>query len=378
MRACTIAVVPFALVAVAAFAQTDNRPAAPNAPVAPARPEAPATTLGVGDPAPAFEPAHWIKGKPIGGFETGKTYVIEFWATWCGPCIAVMPHLTDLQKEHPEVTFVGMAASERTPKEGEPDERLPFVRGFVRGKGDLMGYRVAYSPDRDIATRWMTAAGQNGIPCTFIVGPSGQIEWIGHPGRMDEPLKQVIAGKWDRDAEVSRSKASRAAREKQAAFAMALAQAQADKDWDEVARLYGERIKDEPDNPMHSVMLYQVLAGRAARPDQAAKVGAEVVERFKDNAQVLNEIAWFTVDDPSVKTRDLELALKAAERANDLTKGSDFMILDTLARVWWEKGDSSKAVELQKAAVAKIPAGDETETTKQIRKALEKYQGGAR
>ena len=46
----------------------------------------------------------------------------------------------------------------------------------------------------------MRAAGQSGIPTAFIVGKTGQVEWIGHPMTMDEPLAQVVAGDWDRAA----------------------------------------------------------------------------------------------------------------------------------------------------------------------------------
>ena len=78
---------------------------------------------------------------------------MEFWATWCGPCIAAIPHLTELQAKYPDVRFVGVAASERG-----PDEAAKFakVKEFVDGKGDGMGYRVAYVGDREKMSRpWM-------------------------------------------------------------------------------------------------------------------------------------------------------------------------------------------------------------------------------
>ena len=45
-----------------------------------------------------------------------------------------------------------------------------------------------------MAKNWMKAAGQNGIPTAFIVNKEGKIAWIGHPGRMDEPLDKIVAG----------------------------------------------------------------------------------------------------------------------------------------------------------------------------------------
>src|SRR5690606_13476857 len=111
----------------------------------------------------------------IDSLKAGQVYVIEFWATWCGPCLAGMPHLSQLQTEFGDnVRIIGISR--------EPDE---VVREFLtreREEGVTWDQTIAYSLAMDAGdgmhTTWFNAAGQNGIPCAFIVGKDGVIDWI--------------------------------------------------------------------------------------------------------------------------------------------------------------------------------------------------------
>lgn len=147
-------------------------------------PPAPAP-IGPGSNAPALEIQTWYKGKPVQSLAKG-VFVVEFWATWCGPCKVSIPHITKLAKANPDVTFIGVGIWE--------DDNGTNVKSFVDEMGDKMDYTVAYSGNQTgMAVSWMRAAGQNGIPSSFIV-KDGVIQWIGHPMEMDEPLNQIKSG----------------------------------------------------------------------------------------------------------------------------------------------------------------------------------------
>src|SRR5688572_1000965 len=108
----------------------------------PARAER-AAKLDVGDPAPALKDAPGVKGKPVEGFAKGKIYVVEFWATWCGPCVKSIPHLTELAKKHADkVTVIGVSIGEAE-DEKDDAEALDRVKKFVADMGAKMGYLVA-------------------------------------------------------------------------------------------------------------------------------------------------------------------------------------------------------------------------------------------
>jgi thiol-disulfide isomerase/thioredoxin len=156
-------------------------------------------TLRVGDPAPKLAVMEWIKGEPVTTFQPGKVYVIEFWATWCGPCQMVMPRLSALQNKYDgRLTVIGVDARETDEASGAVD----VVRKFVAKKGDQMAYTVAMDDPktRPVFNAWMTASGAYAIPTTFVVDRSGRIVWIGHPMTREEAefnaaIEQALEGK---------------------------------------------------------------------------------------------------------------------------------------------------------------------------------------
>jgi thiol-disulfide isomerase/thioredoxin len=300
-------------------------------------------SMTIGDKAPAIDITHWVKGDKVSRLKNGEVYVIEFWATSCGPCRTSMPHLSELQDEYGEkVTIIGIS-----------DEPLETVEGFLAkadDKGRTWNERIRYTltsdPDRSAMNDYFRAAGQRGIPCAFIVGRDRRVEWIGHPMFMDETLKAVVNGSWDREPFKKTWEAEQVVRQMQMEFAAA----ERAGEWDKAEAMLNQMLEKAPDSPTVRYERFELLVGGLNRPEEGYKIGEAIVEENWDNASTLNMIAWYVADDQRVKVRDLDFAMKAARRACELNEDSDPATLDTLARVYYEKGDLASAIAWQSKA----------------------------
>ncbi len=269
--------------------------------------------LWIGSKAPALQLAHFPRGEAITSFEPGQTYVVEFWATWCLPCIAAFPHVAGLQKEHGDkVRVIGVNIWEQT----SGDERVEMVNKFVE-KHTEMQYTVAIEDGTSMSETWMRPAGQNFIPAAFIVNGQGEIAWMGDPMSMDEPLSKIIAGEYDIKAGAKETWNRQLA---MTAFTD-LRKAAMGENWD---RMYDISY-------------------------------ALTNEAFQDEPSGLKAVAWMLLQAEGAPEKCTKLAYKVAKTGCEKTDWEEWMLLDTYALAAFRNGNKEEAVKWQTKAIELAP-----------------------
>jgi thiol-disulfide isomerase/thioredoxin len=112
--------------------------------------------------------------------EQGKVVVLDFWASWCGPCIKAIPVLLQTMAGFPEekVKFIGVNQS-------EPAEQ---VKRFIEARG--WQFTVALDAGQNVARQY----GVQGIPHTVVVAPDGRVAWVktGFGPNVEKELAEAV------------------------------------------------------------------------------------------------------------------------------------------------------------------------------------------
>lgn len=151
----------------------------------------PVPPLPAGTRAPAFQAAT-TTGKQISlSALRGKVVLLDYWATWCGPCRGATPMLQRLHQKYGKrgLRVIGLSVDEPA--------TVPQVRPFMRHFG--VTYAVSTAPDRHI--RAARAYRVRGIPSQYLIDKKGVVRWSA-PGyapdeeaELDALIKKLLAEK---------------------------------------------------------------------------------------------------------------------------------------------------------------------------------------
>lgn len=329
--------------------------------------------LAIGDLAPPLAIGTWVKGDAVKKFEPGKIYVVEFWATWCGPCLQSMPHLAELQDELREhVTCIGISDEDaETVQTFLERERKPSVTW-----NDTLTYTIALDDEQQTNRAYMLASKQNGIPTAFLVGKDGRVEWIGHPMEMEQPLHQLVEGTYDREKVMAEI-----AEKKQLEQEMMLLQKRLSKmldrgDMEGALEEITAAVEKHPDETNLRLAQFQLLL-QAKGPKEAMPALEELTNRKEvwDNPGGLFQIAGLAVQlNREGDKKMLRHSLKMLERASELTDGEQPVILHTIATVYEKLGDFAQALKWETDALAKGEGKLPENAIEDLKASIEKYK----
>ncbi len=129
--------------------------------------------------APPMYVAQWLNGRPDAA---GKVVVLDFWATWCAPCRASIPHMNELADQFREdVVCVGLS----------DEKEAAFARGMGKYKLTMDGFR--YSLALDTTRRMKDAIKSKAVPHALVMSSDWIVRWQGHPASLTpQTLAQIV------------------------------------------------------------------------------------------------------------------------------------------------------------------------------------------
>ena len=306
---------------------------------------APKDKLEVGDDAPAADLSALKIVKQFGNPSeiAGKPMVVEFWASWCAPCKKSIPHLSKLQKKYgtDRLNIIGSTYPDKAQSEQD-------IERFVKKQGSRMNYWVV-SDEGQMSKSWMKAAGQDGIPCAFIVGKQGRIQYIGHPQnpKFEDILDKVVRGRYDH---VCMEKAKKHLAEIERARKM--------NNWEQYYTLSDKVIEIDPIvfYDLHIDRFNVELMDRNNSAKAYESAMALAVNR-QDDPELLAWMAEHIALSPDIPDdkRNLDVALMLVESARKGSDPKDTALMTSEAKIRMARGEVDKAVSLQRKASWSAP-----------------------
>jgi thiol-disulfide isomerase/thioredoxin len=318
--------------------------------------------LMVGDQAPMLAGAKWLRGGPVDEWQAGHVYLLDFWATWCAPCLQMMPSHQALEDRYGQERFhvVGLAIW---------SDDGPMTPARALEKHPSLRYAVVEDKEGRFADLFMGGTGTRGLPTFMLIDRKGRLAWVGEPGaEFEEVLAENLGGSFDLQAA---RKQDQVRREGQALFAR-IDELRGEDRPREAAELVDKVVAlDERRNGWAWAMKYEILADDCDDPAAAMKTAERFLgsdpgrNPFFNYAFALRITRGNTPD--RLDQRELDLGVHLARRAVDLAAEPNPDYLANLARVHFLRGEFKEATQWQKRAIDAAPEAQRDSLSRTLR-----------
>jgi thiol-disulfide isomerase/thioredoxin len=303
----------------------------------------------VGDQAPTIVDVRWVRGEEIEEWSAGHVYVIDFWATWCPPCIEGLQKLQALEDRlaPQDVHFIAVAVWPM-PNSKPPEE--------VLARFPELSYSLAIDRDDATADALLTASRSSGLPTTMIVDRRGRVAWVGPPDDgFDRSLEAIVSGSYDIDA----ARRADIVRHRAEVFIGQAAKAERSGDFPSAIELIDEAIAVDPNRfSVYRGWQYEIALLRLEDPQMAGQVADNLLEspqgRDPYPLSILATRIVNNYDQTPDDHRDLDLALHCARIAVSANPDPGFEDLALLAEVYALRGDYEAALTVQQMAMSGV------------------------
>ncbi|MBX3394943.1 MAG: TlpA family protein disulfide reductase [Phycisphaerae bacterium] len=332
----------------------------------------------IGDVAPAMDGIRWLNATPKsipGGQEPARhVFVVEFWATWSGPCRKLVPRLTTLHEKYGRQGVIVLSIS---------DEAEADVQAFLK-KFPAMPYHVGVDPNGETSKVWIDDI--DGIPHAFVVDRDKRVIWSGHPADyegLESAVRGALTGTFDlaaaRIAEANQVKYDELLPALQSLYAgWEAGGLEADKraaTERELITTVEKMIQLCPGDVQPSLIKRQLLRA-FGRESEADTFGQSMESRFANSPTALAEIARTELG-TDLNYRRPAVMLRCARKAVELSESDDAEILALLAQIECEVGMVDAAAAHQTKAlmiVTRPERGYDGDEQKLYRDVLEYYR----
>ena len=322
------------------------------------------TNLAIGDPVPPLVVDAWLNGTGTKAIEPGTIYVVDFWATWCGPCIAAMPGLAEMAREYADKNVVVIPVttiSSRNPLKG--------IEAYVAKVGKPLGLTFAVCKSGTMDKTWFEAAGAEGYPTTMIVDKQGKLAFMGHPMEVPDVVARLVDGTWK--GEASRKEIAAMQDELQAIEEKGEKQPEAAlKDLAAFELRYPAKVTQSGVAVMKLLLLMQAKKFDEAKIHTEAILPGTIAAKRTSMLETIMKI-WVTKElNPELKHKQLSVtALDALLTAAGKEPSSQLLVY--AAEIHFRTGNKPKSIEYLDAA---IKAETDPEAKKQIAELGEEFR----